>query len=116
MLRQFSRRRLDALDRTAFEIPCSEFSFHLLADVLPTDRADLRVYTAVGDDLDVAVGQQQIDQNAIVMRGVPDPQLREDIQGPLPRWLIAEQRRAVERTFDHEADLAGMGGLTLFDR
>ena len=86
------------------------------ADFLPAGSADLGVDAAIGDDLDIAVGQQQIDQHAVIVGGVPDPQLRENIQRALARRLIAEQRRAVERAFDHEADLAGMRGLARLDR
>ena len=59
--------------------------------------ADLGVDAAVGNDLDIAVGEQQIDQHAVVVGGVPDPQMRENIQRPLPRRLIREtaaRRRA----------------------
>ena len=57
-------------------------------------RPTLRVDTAIGHDLEIVVGQQQIDQDAVVVNGVPDPQLRKDIQCPLARRLIAKQRRA----------------------
>ena len=116
MLRQLPRHRLNPLDRAALEIPRSEIRFHLLADFLPAISANFGVDAAIGDDLDVAVGQQQIDQHAVVMRGVPDPQVREDIERAFTRRLIAKQRRAVECAFDHETDLAGMDGLALFDR
>ena len=86
------------------------------ADLLPARGADLGVDAAVGDDLDVAVGEQEIDQHAVVVRGVPDAQMRENIERALARRLIAKQRRAVERAFDDEADLAGMRGLAGLDR
>ena len=73
--------------------------------------AHLGVNAAVGNDLDVAVGEQEIDQHAVIVRGVPDAELRENIQRPLPRRLIAKQRRAVKRAFDHETQLSGVGGL-----
>ena len=110
------RHRLDALDRAAPKSPALKSSSISAADLLPAGRADFGVDAAVGDDLDVAVGQQQIDQHAVVVRGVPDPQLRENIQRALPRRLIAKQRRAVERAFDHETHLAGMRGLARLDR
>ena len=47
--------------------------------------------------------------------GVPDAQMREGIQRALACRLIAKQWRAVERAFDHEAHLAGMGGLAGLD-
>ena len=111
------RHRLDPLDHAALEISGPETRVSISTQIFSQPAcADLGVDAAVGDDLDVAVGQQQIDQHAVVVRGVPDPQLREDIQRPLPRRLIAKQRRAVERAFDHEAHLAGMRGLARLDR
>src|SRR5260370_21707851 len=107
---------LAPLGLAGLEFSRSKIRFHLAADFLPAIRADLGVDAAVGDDLDLAVGQQQIDQHAVIMLGVPDPQLRENIQRPLPRWLIAKQRRAVERAFHHKADLARMRGLAGPDR
>ena len=116
MRRQLPRDRLDALDHAALEIPGLEIGLHRRADFFPAGGADLRVDAAIGDDLDIAVGEQQIDQHAVVVGGVPDPQLRENIERALARRLIAEQRRAVERAFHHEADLAGMRGLARLDR
>src|SRR5437016_9191877 len=49
------------------------------------------------------------------MRGVPDAQLRKNVERPFARRLIAEQGRAVERAFHDEANLAGMGGLAGLD-
>ena len=40
-------------------------------------RASYRAQAAVGDDLDGMLGQQQVDQHAVVVFGVPDPQLAE---------------------------------------
>ena len=98
------------------KLPALKSRFHLPADFFPAGGADPGVDAAVGDDLDVTVGQQQIDQDAVVVGGVPDPQLRKDIQRALPRRLIAKQRCAVERAFDHETDLPGMRGLARLDR
>ena len=85
------------LDRAAGKIARPEIGLHRLADFFPAGGAHFGVDAAVGDDLDVAVGQQQIDQHAVVVGGVPDPQLRENVERALARRLVAEQRRAVER-------------------
>src|ERR1700736_6494279 len=116
MRRQLPRHRLDALDDAGWKISRFEISLHLGTDYLPAGGADLGVDAAIGDDLDVAVRQQQVDQHTIVVSGVPDAKLRKNIQRALPRRLIAEQRRAIERAFHGEADLAGMGGLAGLDR
>src|SRR5258708_8651672 len=116
MPRQLQRDCLDSLDRAALEISGSEFDFHIRADFLPAGSADLRIDAAIGDDLDVAVGQQQIDQHAVIVGGVPDPQSRKNIQRALPRRLIPKQRRAIQRAFHDEAELAGMAALARLDR
>src|SRR6266436_6095314 len=111
MRRQLARDRLNSLDSAACKISRSETAFHLGADFFPARGADPGVDAAVGDDLDVAVGQQQVDQYAVVVSGVPYPQLRENIQRGLARGLIAEQPPAVQRAFPDNADLAGMRGF-----
>src|SRR5882757_4816418 len=116
VLREFARHGFDAIDHAALEIPGPEISLHHAADGLPALGTDLGIDAAVGDDLDVAVGQQQIDQHAVVVRGVPDAQMRELIQRPLARRLVAEQRRTVQRAFPAETDLAGMRRLAAPDR
>src|SRR5712671_4845512 len=116
MRRQLLRNRMDALDDATRKISRSEIALHLGADFFPPRGADLGVDAAIGDDLDVAVGQQEVDQHAVIVGGVPDAELRENIQRALPRGLIAEQRRAVERAFHDKAYLAGMRGLARPDR
>src|SRR5262249_22040817 len=59
---------------------------------------------------------QQINQHAVVVLGVPDPQMREDVERSLARRLIAQQWRAVERAFDDKAHLPRMRGLARFRR
>src|ERR1700676_680106 len=116
MRRQLLRYCHDALDDAGFKFPRPEIALHRLADFLPARTANFCIDAAIGDDLDLAVGQQQIDQHAVVVGGVPDPQMRKNIQRALPRRLILEQRLAIQRAFHHEADLAGMGGLARLDR
>src|ERR1700686_5862714 len=106
MRRQLPRHSLDSFDDPRLEIPAPEFGLHLGADFLPALAADLGVDAAIGDDLDLAVGEQEIDQHAVVVGGVPDPQLREHIERALPRRLALEQRRTVECALHYEAELA----------
>src|SRR6202007_208494 len=96
MRRQLLRHRLDPPDDAAGKIPRFEITLHRLAYPFPAVVAYLGVDAAVGDDLDVTICKQKIDQHAIIMGGIPDAQPRENIQRALPRQLIAEQRLAVE--------------------
>src|SRR5438874_7295305 len=115
MRRELSRHRRDPIDHAGFEISRTEVPLHRGADLLPTLRPDLGGDAAIGDDLDLAVGEQEIDQHAVVVMGVPDAQMREDIQRALARRLIAKQWRAVERAFNDKPHLAGVSGLAGLD-
>ncbi len=109
------RHRLDALEHAGLEISLAEFGFHRPADLLPFCGADQLVDAAVGENLDIAVRQQEIDQHAVVVRGVPDSQMRKNVERARAGRLVAQQRRAVQRAFDDKTDLAGMGRLTRLD-
>ena len=65
--------------------------------------ADLRVDAAVGDDLDVAVGEQQVDEHAVVVLGVPDAQRAEHLERALARRDAAPHARERQRGLDGEA-------------
>ena len=95
------RARRPRTDRRATRSPCS-------GTPPPTPRALTRAAeAAVGDDLDVAVGEQQVDQHAVVVRGVPHAQLRENsVERALPRIMARAQVAEVEAALDREADLA----------
>src|SRR6516225_6942809 len=104
-----ARHCIDSLDRTGLEPAGPKIRLHGAADMLPAARADTGVDAAIGDDLDLAIGEQQIDQDAIVVFGIPDAQMREDIERTLARRLVAQQWRAVERSFDDKTYLPRMG-------
>src|SRR5205823_8961922 len=61
MLRQQPRHFLDAFDGAVLEEAGAEFLFHGGADLLPAGLADPGVDATIGNDLDVAVGEQEID-------------------------------------------------------
>src|SRR6516225_400744 len=113
---ELPRHCRDAVDHATFELARRKLGLHRAADCLPTRSTNLRIDAAIGDDLDVAVGQQQIDQHAVVVRGVPEQQMRKYIERAFAGVLMAEQRSAIERAFDDETDLAGMRRFALLDR
>src|SRR5215472_13867523 len=116
IFRKFARHRRASLEHTRLELAGAEVVLHAAADHLPPARADPAVDAAVGNNLDIAVGEQKIDQHAVIVRGVPDPQMRKDVERTLACRLIAEQRPAVERTLHDKTRLAGMGGRAGLDR
>lgn len=106
----------DVGDRTLAVTALAEIIAHQRAEPLPLRLAHLQMHAAVSDDLDVAVGQQQIDQHAVVVFGVPDAQLGEDFDGALAGGLPVAQRGDRQRGLDGEADLAAMGQFAGIDR
>ncbi len=48
----------EAGDYAGFKTPGAEFSLHGAADLLPAFPPHTRMHAAVGDDLDIAVGEQ----------------------------------------------------------
>ena len=66
---------------------------------------------AVRDDLDVAVGEQEVDEDAVVFLGIPDVQGGEHLDGPLARRLTGDKGPEVQRPLDRVADLSPVPGL-----
>src|SRR6185436_6984510 len=111
--------RFDSFAETSF----AKRLFHLLTDRFPRRGADLRVNAAVGDDLDVAVGEQQIDKHAAVFGRVPDAERAEDFDRPRARRNAVQQPADRKRRLDGETQLAavsafavGNGGLDALKR
>ena len=71
------------------KLPLLKSASIALQILLPSGRADLGVDAAVSDDLDVAIGEQEINQHTVIVRGVPDPQVRENIERALACGLAA---------------------------
>src|SRR5581483_10370041 len=108
MAREIGAHRLDAFDHAFLEPAVVKRTFHLAADSLPLRRADTRVDAAIREYLDVTVGEQQVDQHAVVVFGVPNSQLRENIDRALARRAPAQQRRDFQGGFDGKADLSAV--------
>jgi hypothetical protein len=89
--RQKRTDRFDSGDGALVESPLAESRLHGATDIPPRRLAYLAVDPAVGDDFDVLVGQQHIDQNAAVVLGVPDPEAAEYLE----RTASGKARRAV---------------------
>ena len=100
----------------ALELPLADPLLHAVADGLPSLRADARVDPAIADDLEVAVGQQEVDEDPVVVLGIPDPQLAEHLDRALARGDPAQDLARVERVLDGEADLTAVRGLAFADR
>ena len=73
------------------------------------------VQAAVGDDLDRPLGEQQVDQDAVVALGVPDAELAEQRDRAVARRRIAAQVAERQPGLDDDADLAAVALLARAD-
>src|SRR5512139_682905 len=116
MRRQQRADLTDAFQRAAFEFALPESGFHGLRHGLPGSGVDPRSDAAIGDDLDVVVGEQQIYQHPAVMFGVPHAQVGEHLDRAFAPAHAAPDQGAVQAVLDGEADFAAVGGFAGADR
>src|SRR5689334_8653408 len=86
------------------------------ADGLPLALSHLRIDSAVGYDLHPALGEQYVDQHAVVLLGIPDALEGEHLARALTRRHSAPQLTGRELGLDHETDLPAVGLLGFGDR
>ncbi len=75
----------DAVQNAFLEFSLAEQRFHFTTYFFPAFGAHTGLRVAVGDNLDVAIRQQQINQNPVVQLRVPYPQLGEHFQRAFTR-------------------------------
>ena len=100
---QHAADALDAQQYAGFEFVLGEHSLHLATDRLPMHGTDQTIETAIRHNFDIAIRQQQVDQDAIVGLGIPHPQFTEQSQRALAGADAAKQRRQIQRAFHREA-------------
>jgi hypothetical protein len=88
-----------------------EFALHILTNSFPSFGANNAMDAAIGNDLHVAVGEQKIDQDAIVLFSIPNAKLRENLYASLPGGDPAQEGHQIERMFHRKADLAPVPGF-----
>ena len=111
-------QRVDGVDRAqqaGLEVAGLERALHRRRDLRPLGRRDDAVQAAIGDDLDRALGEQQIDQDAVVALGVPDAELAEQRDGAVARRRVAAQVAERQAGLDDDADLAAVALLARGD-
>ena len=107
---------LDTRDRPGLESPRSIVILHQPADGLPLLGADTIAEAPVRDDLNVAVGHLHIDEDTVVVGGVPNAQLPEHVERPRSRVEIVEYMQWRQGSFDRETDFAAVRRLGALDR
>src|SRR5258705_12701158 len=106
MKREELGNRADARDRALLEARFAKVRFHRAADRLPFALGNTRGDAAIGHHFDAAIGEQQVDEDAGVLLGVPHAQLGEDLAGAIAPAEPAPQLTAWEPGLHHEAGLA----------
>src|SRR5262249_26545101 len=101
---------------TSLELAAPEALLHGPADRLPPGTPDAGMDAAIGHDLDVPVGEEQVDEDAVVALGVPYAGRREHLDGARPCREACPELPHVERVLDDDADLPVVLGLGLADR
>src|SRR6516162_4811879 len=106
----------DSDHRALAETPLAIVVLHLLANRIPLGLRNPRRDAAVGDYLDRVIRHEHVDQHPIVVLGVPDAELAEQLQGARARRELAPQLRQIERRLHDEADLPSVPRFALTDR
>src|SRR5207245_5468859 len=78
--------------------------------------ADVRVNPAIGDDLDSAIGEQQIDQDAAIFLGIPHRERAEYLERACARRHPLQHACRRQRRFDRDTHLPALAQLSLGDR
>jgi len=116
MLRQELPDRAHAFDRSIFEATVGERALHRPADRIPCILGYASIDSSIGDDFDVAVGKQHVDQHAVVVLGIPDAELTEELERTRTRLEAPKHLRERKRSFDDEAKLSLVRSLSSGDR
>ena len=77
--------RPNPADHSALEIACAKRIFHGPTDRFPPLRPDARVHAAIGENFDVPIGEQEIDEHAVVVLGIPYVQTGEHLDSAILR-------------------------------
>ena len=80
----------DAGDGTFLEAPVAKRALHRAANRLPCVVAYPPMDASVRNDLHVLVGEQNVDEHATILFGVPDAQTAEDVERAFARRLSAK--------------------------
>lgn len=83
----FQQRRylLDAPQYSGLIFAEREVGLHLPADGLPLGGLHPGMHPAVGNNLHIAIGEQQIDEYPVVMSRIPDSQFGKDVDSTFSR-------------------------------
>src|SRR5579871_1342098 len=97
--------RLHPRDRALLEASSPVMLLHQAAHAFPVLGLDAARETAIGDDLDDTVGELDVDEDAVVVLGVPNALRGEHLERAHPRAHPRHDLPGGQRCFDGEANL-----------
>jgi hypothetical protein len=111
VLRQQGAHGRNGIDRSLLILPRAERGLHGAADTVPFGLTNPGGNTPVSHDLDPAIHPLDVNQNARIFRRVPNPEPRENLNGPLPSGQTLPQITEIETGLNRKPDLAPVTGL-----
>jgi hypothetical protein len=106
---------VDSRDYAAFKLPLGKSGFHFSADAFPFFSPDSDVDPAIGNYFNVAVGEEQVNEHAVVMLGIPDMEVGKYLYRAFASRLIFKQRQRIQRRLYRETNFPSMAALRFFD-
>ena len=109
------RGAVDGSHRTGPMAAGTELRLHLAAEAIPVGLGHAARQAPIRNDFNGMFGMQHIDEDAVVVLGIPDPQQPEHLDGPFARSKTGQQIPQLQGVFDHETQFTGMRALYFTD-
>src|SRR5262245_61914 len=106
VLLEQSAHATDAGDRALSEAAGAIMRLDFAAHLLPRRRRNALGDAPIREDLDVAVGEEHVDEHAVVGRRIPHAEVAEHFERPRAWRHFVPQLVDVERGLDDETDFA----------
>src|SRR5882757_7528005 len=88
---------------------------HEAAHGFPFRRADASLKAAIRDDFDIAIRQLHVDQDSVVVLGIPHAEVREHIERAGAGGHAVQNVQRRQAGFDGKANLARVGAFHAYD-
>ncbi|SEJ84555.1 hypothetical protein SAMN05192539_102069 [Paraburkholderia diazotrophica] len=92
-----------------------KLQLHHSADSFPFITRNPRMNPSVRNDFNIAVCQQEVNENAIVVFSVPDPKLGKRVYRPFACSQSIKKSGTMQRALDDEPHLADVGFMTFMN-
>src|SRR3954453_5664160 len=105
----------NSCDHAGFKLSMGKRAFHLTADAFPFVVCYPGVDPPVRYDFNITVCKQQINQNAVVLFGIPDAKMGKYVYGALPSGLTLKQGLCTQGCLHGETYFPCMAGFRSFN-